>query len=256
MKKFLTAIMTVILSAQTVLAIQIVETTKLKDGSYIRKCKFDDGQIKYCTAKDEQKAKSITHKNSTVKKSAKPKVTKKSNNITQPTKTEQVDKKRLTAEKGTIPNSIAINKAIETTQQEIYKLYEKQEAGVDVSKELELANYKNVNLSQLNTVCTEFDKAYVALQQGIISQDEYNKVEAQIRNKDMALKTDYEKIMNMTYEMLQQEIEETNAKIQAEEKKQKKLEIGRRLLDQGTLYVPPSASNWIKQGADVLELLK
>lgn len=79
---------------------------------------------------------------------------------------------------------------------------------------------------------------------------------AKIRKRDIELLQLYQQIMALTTEEMAKEKANAIAKSKAEQKKQRKKEIGRRLLEQGTLYVPPSASNWIRQGADALELLK
>lgn len=38
-----------LLSSQMVMAVQVYSTEKLNDGTYIRKCRYDNGRIDYCT---------------------------------------------------------------------------------------------------------------------------------------------------------------------------------------------------------------
>lgn len=164
--------------------------------------------------------------------------------------------KKETAMKEAVPNSLAILKAIDDTRIETSKLAAKQDAGVDVSEEMSVLDYKYQKLFELQSVSSEFENAYDALISKTITQAEYNEIITKIKKQDYDLKQPLEEIMNATAESLKQAIEEANAKAMAQEKKKRKIEIGRKLLNQGTLYMPPSTSNWIRQGADALELLK
>lgn len=183
--------------------------------------------------------------------------TKQNTNVNAQAEKEKLEKHKYEkAQRATIPYSLAILQEEQKVRKEIYTLLEKQRLGVNVAEDLDVLNYKDSRLNTLDNQCDTFDKIYKALNDGTITQDEYNKLESNIRAKDYALKDEYTKIISATAKSIKEEKEQMEAQAKAEEKKAKKIEVGKRLINQGTLYVPPSASNWIKQGVDALELLK
>lgn len=164
--------------------------------------------------------------------------------------------KFLSEEKNTIPNSIKISQSLKEIDSKIQYLQTRKTAGIDVENELKLLDYKSTKLWQLKNLRSEFSNIYSNYHSKIITKSEYEEMIAKLRKSDNELLAPYVQIMNTDFATMQKEEAETKAKIEAEQKKQRKKEIGRRLIEQGTLYVPPSASNWIRQGADALELLK
>lgn len=164
--------------------------------------------------------------------------------------------KKEAAMKNAIPNSLAISKAIEDIRIKTSKLGAKEHAGVDVSEEMGVLDYKYKRLFELKGFSNEFENAYEAFLNKTISQAEYNEIISKIKKQDYDLKKPFDEIMTATAESLKKEIEEAKLKAAEEEKKKKRKELGRKLLEQGTLYTPPSASNWIRHGADVLEIFK
>lgn len=62
--------------------------------------------------------------------------------------------------------------------------------------------------------------------------------------------------MAITTDVMKKEKAEAKALAEAQQKAQRKKEIGKRLINHGSYYLPSSANSWIKQGTDVLELLK
>ncbi len=176
--------------------------------------------------------------------------TQKASNVT------KTDTKINEVERVVIPNSIKITQSIKEIDTKIQTLQLRQSAGIDVEKELELLTFKSQRLWQLNNLRNEFSNIYNNYINGIINKSEYEEMAAKIRKRDIELFQPYQQIVTLTTEEMAKEKANAIAKSKAEQKKQRKKEIGRRLLEQGTLYVPPSASNWIRQGADALELLK
>ena len=62
--------------------------------------------------------------------------------------------------------------------------------------------------------------------------------------------------MAITTDVMKKEKADAKALAEAQQKAQRKKEIGKRLINHGSYYLPGSANSWIKQGTDVLELLK
>lgn len=165
-----------------------------------------------------------------------------------------IDVKFQAEEKASIPNSLKIAKSITEIDNKIQYLQARESAGINVTNELKLLEYKSSKLWQLENLREKFSTVYNNYQNKIISKAEYDEMVAKLRKADTELYAPYKQIMSTTVESMQKEEAEQKAKIEAEQKRERKKEIGRRLLNQGSLYVPPAASNWINQGADVLEL--
>ncbi len=164
--------------------------------------------------------------------------------------------KALELEKATIPNSIKLSQSLETIDKRIQLLQDKQAAGVDVSSELELLSYKSDKLRKLNNLRVDYARANENLKQGILTKIEYDDIVAKIRKKDIEIATSYNQIMAITTDVMKKEKAEAKALAEAQQKAQRKKEIGKRLINHGSYYLPSSANSWIKQGTDVLELLK
>lgn len=164
--------------------------------------------------------------------------------------------KALELEKATIPNSIKLSQSIETIDKRIQLLQDKQTAGVDVSSELELLLYKSDKLRKLNNLRVDYDRANENLKQGILTKVEYDDIIAKIRKKDIEIATPYNQIMAITTDVMKKEKAEAKALAEAQQKAQRKKEIGKQLINHGSYYLPGSTRSWIKQGTDVLELLK
>lgn len=164
--------------------------------------------------------------------------------------------KALELEKATIPNSIKLSQSLETIDKRIQLLQDKQAAGVDVSSELELLSYKSDKLRKLNNLRVDYARANENLKQGILTKIEYDDIVAKIRKKDIEIATSYNQIMAITTDVMKKEKAEAKALAEAQQKAQRKKEIGKRLINHGSYYLPGSANSWIKQGTDVLELLK
>lgn len=164
--------------------------------------------------------------------------------------------KALELEKATIPNSIKLSQSLETINKRIQLLQNKQAAGVDVSSELELLSYKSDKLRKLNNLRVDYARANENLKQGILTKIEYDDIVAKIRKKDIEIATSYNQIMAITTDVMKKEKAEAKALAEAQQKAQRKKEIGKRLINHGSYYLPSSANSWIKQGTDVLELLK
>ena len=164
--------------------------------------------------------------------------------------------KALELEKATIPNSIKLSQSLETIDKRIQLLQNKQAAGVDVSSELELLSYKSDKLRKLNNLRVDYARANENLKQGILTKIEYDNIVAKIRKKDIEIATSYNQIMAITTDVMKKEKAEAKALAEAQQKAQRKKEIGKRLINHGSYYLPSSANSWIKQGTDVLELLK
>lgn len=164
--------------------------------------------------------------------------------------------KALELEKATIPNSIKLSQSLKTIDKRIQLLQDKQAAGVDVSSELELLSYKSDKLRKLNNLRVDYARANENLKQGILTKIEYDDIVAKIRKKDIEIATSYNQIMAITTDVMKKEKAEAKALAEAQQKAQRKKEIGKRLINHGSYYLPGSANSWIKQGTDVLELLK
>ncbi len=164
--------------------------------------------------------------------------------------------KALELEKATIPNSIKLSQSIETIDKRVRLLQDKQAAGVDVSSELELLLYKSDKLRKLNNLRVDYDRANENLKQGILTKVEYDDIIAKIRKKDIEIATPYNQIMTITADVMKKEKAEAKALADAQQKAQRKKEIGKRLINHGSYYLPGSTRSWIEQGTDVLELLK
>lgn len=258
MNKTTKILIALMLTSQVAMAVQVYSSEKLNDGTYIRKCRYSNGKIDYCTQKDALKAVDVFNNPwkymTPAQKAQWEKNNKEAKARELKQKNEEAQKDNL--EKITVPNSTAISEAIKNIRAESSKLYDKKEAGIDVTKESEVIDYKYRRLYELKDYRSDFNKAYSSLKEGIITQDEYYQIEAKIKEQDAALRKPFDEIMSTTSESLEKAAMEYQEAKQREEKKQRKMEVGRKLLNQGTLYVPPSASNWIRQGADVLELFK
>lgn len=164
--------------------------------------------------------------------------------------------KALELEKATIPNSIKLSQSLETIDKRIQLLQNKQAAGVDVSSELELLSYKSDKLRKLNNQRVDYYRANENLKQGILTKVEYDDIIAKIRKKDIEIATPYNQIIAITTDVMEKEKAEAKALTEAQQKAQRKKDIGKRLINHGSYYLPSSANSWIKQGTDVLELLK
>lgn len=200
-------IMTVIALALTldaVLAVQIYSTEILNDGTTIKKCRYNNGKIDYCTQQDALKA--IEVFNNPVKYMTKEQKAK-WDKAEQEFKTRQAKEKALLEKKenlknSTIPTSIAIGKSIKDIRQQISRLGAREDAGIDVSAEMQLLDYKYEKLFSIPDYSTEFDKAYSALSDGVITQSEFDSIIAKLKEKDMANQKIYNEIVNTTLDTL------------------------------------------------------
>ena len=59
--RFLVVTTILLLTAQNSIATYVYSTEKLNDGSVIKRCRFDNGKIDYCTEKDAMKALEVFH---------------------------------------------------------------------------------------------------------------------------------------------------------------------------------------------------
>ena len=202
-----------------------------------------------------KKTNTVKSKKTTVNKST-PNIVKAKSKVTsnKQSVTSNIDTKFQAEEKATIPNSLKIAKSITVIDNKIQYLQRRESEGIDVTNELNLLEYKSTKLWQLENLREKFSILHNNYQNKIISKAEYDEMIAKLRKADTELYAPYKQIMSTTVESMQKEEAEQKAKIEAEQKRERKKEIGRRLLNQGSLYVPPAASNWINQGADVLEL--
>lgn len=121
---------------------------------------------------------------------------------------------------------------------------------------MELLLYKSDKLRKLNNLRVDYDRANENLKQGILTKVEYDDIIAKIRKKDIEIATPYNQIMTITADVMKKEKAEAKALADAQQKAQRKKEIGKRLINHGSYYLPGSTRSWIEQGTDVLELLK
>jgi len=183
----------------------------------------------------------------------------------------EADKKACIAEeiaykKANIPNSFLIKNTLSNLNEEASKLVAKSNAGVDVSKNLELVNFKIIELQKLSSDANSLDESLSANKENLknetITQSEYETIRSKIKSEDAGLIIPYQKIISVTSQNLAETkmaIEKARvaeeARIQKEAKKQEKIRAGRNLLDYGSGFLPASVNNYMQQGANVYSIL-
>lgn len=178
-------------------------------------------------------------------------------NSKQNSKNEFAEKQKFEkAQKATIPYSLEIMEAVVNIENEIDTLTEKQKFGLNVSNELEILKYKYTKLNALDSQYEAFEKAYNGLSKGILTQEEYNKLRAEIQTKDYALKSEYNKIMDATAATVKEEMKKMQKQAKSTENKARKLQLGKTLINEGTYYVNPSAGYWLRRGINTFDMLK
>ena len=187
MNKFAKFLIALLLLSQMAMAVQVYSTEKLNDGTYIRKCRYDNGKIDYCTQKDALKA----------------------------------NKKAVQAEKLKFQNEFPIAKKIEATlnayEKEYNELSRKSNLGLPFDEERFAILESKINmLKELYGESAEYTNPYVTgysfltisgiqgaynklsdkLKKKEITQDEFNYLKAKLVINAGQLETTYTKVLN------------------------------------------------------------
>ena len=241
-----------------VLAEYVYSTQKLGNGQVIRMCRFSNGKIDYCTMDDALRAMDvINNPQKYMNAQQKAQWKKQQQRDAQETaKMKTEEQYRINLEKATIPNSLEINTAIDNVRAGYNKMNARSNAGVDVSKEKMLLDFRYNSLFTLKTLTVDFENAYHGYKNNAITKFEFDKIIADLHQKDSELKPKYYEIMNVTVDDIEDAIKKADVEKKKAEIANKKKLVQKRLIKQGALYLPSSTSNWVQQGINVLELLK
>lgn len=168
--------------------------------------------------------------------------------------------------KANIPNSLLIKQALLNLNKESSKLIAKSNAGIDVSKDLELIDFKINKLQELSDNAGSLEEDLLSskgnLKNGTLTQAEYEVIKNKLVAKDAEFAIPYQKIISVTPQNLadakiaeEKSRAEQEAKAQKEAKKQERMQAGRNLLDYGSGFIPSSVNNYVQQGANVFTIL-
>ena len=219
MDKSAKILIALLLSSQMVMAVQVYSTEKLNDGTYIRKCRYDNGKIDYCTQKDALKA--IEVFNNPWKYMSPAQKAQWEKNERASKAREEANKKAVQAEKLKFQNEFPIAKKIETTlsqyEKEYNELLRKRDLGLPHDEEqFEILESKINILKELYGESAEYTNPYVTgyssltitgiqgtyndlsdkLKKKEITQDEFNYLKAKLVINAGQLETTYNKVLN------------------------------------------------------------
>lgn len=209
----------ILITTQTALAVQIYSTEKLNDGTYIRKCRYDNGKIDYCTQKDALKA--IEVFNNPWKYMTPAQKAQWEKNEREAKAREEANKKAVQAEKLKFQNEFPIARKIETTlsgyEKEYKELSRKSGLGLPYDEErFEVLESKINILKELDGEGAEYTNPYVTgyssltvsgiqnaynnlldkLKKKEITQDEFNYLKAKLVINAGQLEASYNKVVN------------------------------------------------------------
>lgn len=215
MDKSAKILIALLLSSQMVMAVQVYSTEKLNDGTYIRKCRYDNGKIDYCTQKDALKA--IEVFNNPWKYMSPAQKAQWEKNERASKAREEANKKAVQAEKLKFQNEFPIAKKIETTlsqyEKEYNELLRKRNLGLPHDEEqFEILESKINVLKELETSANPYVLGYDALSisdmhnsyydllnkltKKEITQDEFNYLKAKLVINAGQLETTYNKVLS------------------------------------------------------------
>ena len=208
-----------LLSSQMVMAVQVYSTEKLNDGTYIRKCRYDNGKIDYCTQKDALKA--IEVFNNPWKYMTPTQKAQWEKHERDSKAREEANKKAVQAEKLKFQNEFPVAKKIETTlnvyEKEYNELSRKSNLGLPFDEEKFAILESKINiLKELYGESAEYTNPYVTgyssmtisgiqgayndltdkLKKKEITQDEFNYLKAKLVINAGQLEAIYNKVMN------------------------------------------------------------
>lgn len=245
-----------LLTTQMVMAVQVYSTEKLNDGTYIRKCRYDNGRIDYCTQKDALKAIEVFNNPWKYMTPAQKAQWEKNNKEAQ--QRDEANKKAVQSEKIKFQNEFPIAKKVETTLSEYEKEYnellrksnlglpydEKRfeilESKINVLNELETSanpyvlGYDALSISDMQT---SYNNLLNKLSKKEITPDEFNYLKAKLVINAGKLETTYNKVLNSQGKVLYAGEEPLNSKDLKSETtepiKETKLEKTRRSVGTG-----------------------
>lgn len=249
-----------LLTAQTAMAVQVYSTEKLYDGTSIRKCRYDNGRIDYCTQKDALKAIEVFNNPWKYMTPAQKAQWEKNNKEAQ--QRDEANKKAVQSEKIKFQNEFPIAKKVETTLSEYEKEYnellrksnlglpydEKRfeilESKINVLKELygESAEYTNPYITgysylTIKGIQAAYNNLLDKLSKKEITPDEFNYLKAKLFINAGKLETTYNKVLNSQGKVLYAGEEPLNSKDLKSETtepiKETKLEKTRRSVGTG-----------------------
>lgn len=219
MNKSAKIIIALLLSSQMVMAVQVYSTEKLNDGTCIRKCRYDNGKIDYCTQKDALKA--IEVFNNPWKYMTPAQKAQWEKNERDSKAREEANKKAVQAEKLKFQNEFPVAKKIETTlnayKKEYNELSRKSNLGLPFDEERFAILESKINiLKELYGESAEYTNPYVTgyssltitgiqgtynnlsdkLKKKEITQDEFNYIKAKLVINAGQLETTYNKVLN------------------------------------------------------------
>lgn len=209
----------ILITTQTALAVQIYSTEKLNDGTYIRKCRYDNGKIDYCTQKDALKA--IEVFNNPWKYMTPAQKAQWEKNNKESAASEEANKKAIQAEKIKFQTEFPVAKKIETTlagyEKEYKELSRKSGLGLPYDEErFEVLESKINMLKEIDGDSAEYTNPYVTgyssltvsgiqsaynnlldkLKKNEITQDEFNYLKAKLVINASKLEATYNKVVN------------------------------------------------------------
>lgn len=197
MNKFAKFLIAFLLSSQMVMAVQEYSTEKLNDGTYIRKCRYDNGKIDYCTQKDALKA--IEAFNNPWKYMTPAQKAQWEKNERASKAREEANKKAFQAEKLKFQNEFPIAKKIETTlnvyEKEYNELSRKSNLGLPFDEEKFAILESKINiLKELYGESAEYTNPYVTGYSSLtISgiQGTYNDLSDKLKKKEITQDVNY-----------------------------------------------------------------
>lgn len=219
MDKSAKILIALLLSSQMVIAVQVYSIEKLNDGTCIRKCRYDNGKIDYCTQKDALKA--IEVFNNPWKYMTPAQKAQWEKNERDSKAKEEANKKAAEAEKLKFQNEFPVAKKIETTlnayEKEYNELSRKSNLGLPFDEEkFAILESKISILKELYGESAEYTNPYVTgyssltitgiqgtynnlsdkLKKKEITQDEFNYLKAKLVINAGQLETTYNKVLN------------------------------------------------------------
>ena len=256
--KILAILMALFCFAPYVSAGYVYSTMKLGNGQVIKKCRFSNGKIDYCTQDDLLRAIDAIHNPQKYMNAQQKALLKKNQqrDAQESAARKAEEQNRVNLEKATIPNSLKLLEERSNSDAKRSKLHARYEAGIYDSKEWILWEYRENRLYDLKPLNREFENAYNGYKKNVITKLEFDQILSDLHQGDSEMGQKLNEIMKVTYEDLEKEknkaeMEKRNAEL-AERKKREQQQLNQ----QRSMYIPTSTNDWVQQGINILKLIK
>lgn len=202
------------LSIQVVTATQIYSTEKLNDGTYIRKCRYSNGKVDYCTQKDALKAIEVFNNPWKYMTTAQKAQWEKNNNEAKARDAQEKVKQQAKAKivattkakdeaelMAVVTSKKLITSKVSEYQSELNKLKNKEDVGISIDHKLkELLEYKlsKLNVDKSSDLELTYKRAKEYYAGGKISKQDFEESIRTLKFEDEKIVAEYNKIVALT----------------------------------------------------------